>query len=119
MRQDRLLLRNILCHCRIGVTDAERGGLQKIEVDLELYADLAEAGKTGELRRTIDYREVCQTVRDLLETSPFSLIETAATRILDRVLEQFPTQRAVVRVRKFILPEVGYVEIQMERAMDT
>ena len=60
---DRLALRAILCMCHIGVTEDERRERQRIEVDVELYADLEEAGTSGDLRRTIDYRDVCESVR--------------------------------------------------------
>ena len=115
MTPDRLALRNILCRCRIGVTEKERRDPQKIEVDVELGLDLQEAGRAGDLDRTVDYREVCQVVRELLETTTFNLIEAAASGALDRLLERFPVEYAVVRVRKFILPDVQHVEVRMER----
>jgi dihydroneopterin aldolase len=113
-RADRLALSAILCRCHIGVTEEERRERQKIEVDLELFADLEEAGRTGDLKCTIDYREVCEAVRGMLESGSFHLVEAAARGVLDLVLARFPVDRAIVRVRKFVLPDVGHVEIQME-----
>ena len=113
-RADRLALTGILCRCHIGVTEEERRERQKIEVDLELFADLEEAGRTGDLKCTIDYRDVCEAVRGMLEGGSFHLVEAAARGVLDLVLARFPVDRAIVRVRKFVLPEVGHVEIQME-----
>lgn len=115
MRLDRLALREVQCLCHIGVTEEERRDRQRIELDLEIFADLAEAGRSGDLRRTIDYREVCDAVRGMLESGSFHLIETAASRVLDLVLERFAVSRAVVRIRKFVLPKVAHVEVQMER----
>jgi dihydroneopterin aldolase len=114
-RLDRLALRDILCMCHIGVTEEERRERQRLEIDLELYADLEEAGRGGDLRRTIDYRDVCESVRGHLEGGAFHLVEAAARSVLDLVLAKFPVRRAVVRVRKFVLPRVGHVEVQMER----
>ena len=114
-RMDRLALQGMICMCRIGVTEEERRERQKIEVDLEIYADLEDAGRTGELGRTIDYREVCESVRGHLESGTFHLVEAAARSVLDLVLSKFPAGRAVVRVRKFVLPRVGHVEVRMER----
>lgn len=116
--EDRLALSGILCLCHIGVTEEERRERQKIEVDLELFADLEEAGRSGDLRKTIDYREVSEAVRGLLEDGTFHLVEAAARGVLDLVLSRFPIRRAVVRVRKFVLPEVGHVEVQMERGRE-
>jgi dihydroneopterin aldolase len=112
---DRLALRDILCMCHIGVTEEERRQRQRLEVDLELYADLEEAGRSGDLGRTIDYRDVCESVRGHLEGGTFHLVEAAARSVLDLVLSKFPVSRAVVRIRKFVLARVGHVEVQMER----
>lgn len=114
--QDRLALHDIQCQCHIGVTEEERRERQRLAVDLELYADLGEAGRSGDLKKAIDYREVCEAVRGLLESGTFRLIEAAAAQVLDLVLQRFPAGRAVVRVRKFVLPRVGHVEVQMERS---
>lgn len=116
--EDRLALSGIQCRCHIGVTEEERRERQKIEVDLELFADLEDAGRTGDLLRTIDYREVCEAVRGLLEGGAFHLVEAAARGVLDLVLSRFPVRRVVVRVRKFVLPQVGHVEVQMERGRE-
>jgi len=113
--EDRLALRDILCMCHIGVTKEERRERQKLEVDLELFADLEDAGRTGDMRLTIDYRDVCESVRGLLEGGTFHLVEAAARSVLDLVLTRFPVRRAVVRVRKFVLPRVGHIEVHMER----
>jgi len=113
---DRLTLSGVVCMCHIGVTEEERKAPQKIEVDLDLYAELGEAGRSGVLSQTIDYRQVCEAVRSLMEESRFHLIEAAAHAVLERVLERFrPVRRAVVRVRKYVLPNVTHVEVQMER----
>ncbi len=114
--EDRLALSGIQCRCHIGVTEEERRERQKIEVDVDLYADLEEAGRSGDLRKTIDYREVCEAVRGLLEGGTFHLVEAAAHGVLDLVLARLPVSRAMVRVRKFVLPQVGHVEVQMERS---
>jgi 7,8-dihydroneopterin aldolase/epimerase/oxygenase len=113
---DRLSLRAIRCQCHIGVTEEERRTRQRIEVDLDLWADLEEAGRTADLGRTIDYRVVADTVRALCEGRPYHLVEALAAAILDEVLARFArVSRADVRVRKYVLPEVDHIEIAMER----
>ena len=117
-REDRLSLSAIVCMCHIGVTEEERRERQRIEVDLELYANLEDAGRTGDLGRAIDYRQVCDAARGLLESGSFHLIEAAAREVAGLVLARFPARRVVVRVRKFVLPKVGHVEVQLERGRD-
>jgi dihydroneopterin aldolase len=118
MRDDRLSLRAILCRVHIGVTEEERRERQKIEVDLDLRLDLAPAVRTGDLRATIDYREVCDAVRGFLQSGTFRLVETAAGGVADLVLQRFAARRVTVRLRKFVLPDVGHVEVELERARE-
>lgn len=112
---DRLSLSGIVCRCHIGVTEEERRERQRIEVDLDLAVDLEEAGRTGDLGKTIDYRRVCEAARGYLEAGSFHLVEAAATGVATVVLEQFPVTRVAVRVRKFVLPHVAHVEVRIER----
>ena len=117
-RLDRLSLHDIRCLCHIGVTEGERRSRQTLAVDLDLYADLAVAARTSVLSETIDYQEVCDAVRERLGSESFHLIEAAASSLLDLVMERFPVRRAVVRIRKFVLPGVADVEVEMERRGD-
>ena len=115
---DRLSLAGIVCMCHIGVTEEERRERQRIEVDLDLFADLEEAGRSGDLGRAIDYRQVCDAVRGLLESGSFNLIEAAAREVAGLALARFAARRVVVRIRKFVLPQVGHVEVRLERGRE-
>ncbi|HEX9428385.1 MAG TPA: dihydroneopterin aldolase [Candidatus Polarisedimenticolia bacterium] len=115
MRDDRLSLHAILCRVHIGVTDEERRERQKIEVDLDLRCDLEPAARSGDLRATLDYREVCEAVRGFLEDGRFHLVEAAAGGVADLVLTRFAARRVTVRLRKFVLPDVGHVEVELQR----
>ena len=117
-RVDRLSVAALRCRCHIGVTEEERRERQRLEIDLDLYADLEEAGRSADLARTVDYRDLCERVRGLLEERPWHLVEAAAVAVLDLVFERWrpPVSRAVVRVRKYVLPDVAHVEVEMERS---
>ena len=115
MTTGRLILKEIECRVHIGVTEGERTERQRLEVDLELDADLTRACVSSDLRDTIDYRAVCDQVRAHLEAGSFNLVEAAASQVLDLLFERFPIARAVVRVRKFVLPRVGHVAVELER----
>jgi dihydroneopterin aldolase len=113
---DRLTLAALRLMAHIGVTEEERRERQRLELDLELYADLEPAGQSGDLRHTVDYRQAADAVRALVEGRPWHLVEAAAHATVAEILERFPqVGRAVVRVRKYVLPETAYVEVQMER----
>jgi dihydroneopterin aldolase len=115
-RLDRLTLEGLTCQVRIGVTEAERGTPQRVDIDLDLYAELGQAGRIADLGLTIDYRAGADRVRALLEARTFNLVEVVAVAIIDLVFERFRSVRKVgVRVRKYVLPNVAHVEVAMER----
>lgn len=114
--RDRLTVHALKVMAHIGVTEEERRDRQRLEVDVDLFADLEKAGRTGDLASTIDYRQVADALRALLEGRPWHLVEAAARGSLDVLFERFPAVfRAVVRVRKYVLPDTAHVEIEMER----
>jgi len=97
---DRIVLKNIQVEGRHGVPDEERAVPQPFEVDVELGLDLAPAGATDDLARTIDYSAVDALVRGVVGTESFRLLETIAATIAERILAGFPVDDVVVRVRK-------------------
>jgi dihydroneopterin aldolase len=97
---DRIALQGMSFSGRHGVGAAEREHAQRFKVDIELDADLSEAGRTDRLADTIDYRQVRAIAKDAIEGESVKLIETLATRIAEGVLA-LPKVRAVtVRVAK-------------------
>jgi dihydroneopterin aldolase len=88
---------------RHGVLEEERVQPQPFEIDVELSLDLSPAGASDDLRRTADYREVFEIVRDTIEGSSRQLIESLAETIAARLLADFATVgvgEVLVRVRK-------------------
>lgn len=82
---------------RHGCLEAERALGQKFIVDVEVECDLSRAGATDELVDTLDYVRVFEIAREEIEGEARNLLETVATRIASRVLED---ERAIsVRVR--------------------
>lgn len=105
---------------RHGVRPAERENAQEFKVDIELEADLSEAGRTDQLMDTIDYSPVHAIAKQTIEGESVKLLETLAARIAGRVLE-LPRIRAVsVRVAKRpvgMMPiEAAAVHIKRTRA---
>jgi dUTP pyrophosphatase len=94
---------------------------QRFIVDLRLGVDLAAAGRSDDLTRTVDYGKVVDAVRTIVEGPPVKLIEALAENIAASVLEQFPlVDRAEVRVAKPSAPVAaapsGLVAVEINRA---
>jgi dihydroneopterin aldolase len=101
---DRISLTNMVFQARHGVNDWEKAEPQRFEVDVELAVDVQPAGLEDDIARTVDYRGVYATTRQVVESTTFNLIEALAEAIAHEILGDQPLVReAVVRVRK---PEV-------------
>ena len=99
--RDRIVLVGLAFEARHGVNDWEKTQAQRFEVDVELILGTRGAGTSDELAQTIDYREVYEAVRRVIEGPPVDLIETLAESIARDVLAANDRARkVVVRVRK-------------------
>lgn len=108
---DRIYLHEMVFMGRHGVTDEERAEPQQIEVDLDVGLDLRPAGRSDELSDTVDYSELFETCREIVEQRTFHLLEGIAEAIAGRILERYPAIESVgVRVKKPGLPIEGQVE---------
>lgn len=117
---DQILLEGMSFSGRHGVRPAERENAQEFKVDIELEADLSDAGRTDQLADTIDYSTVHRIAKQTIEGESVKLLETLAARIAERVLD-LPKIRAVsVRVAKrpvSMMPiEAAAVHIKRTRA---
>ena len=98
---DRIVLAGMAFEARHGVNDWEKEQAQRFEVDVELILRTRDAGTSDELAQTIDYREVYDAVRRVLEGPPVDLIETLAESIARDVLAaNRRARKVIVRVRK-------------------
>ena len=119
---DRVVLAGMAFQARHGVNDWEKVQAQRFEVDVELCFDVQAAGVDDDLARTIDYRAVYATTRQIVESTTFNLIEALAEAIAhELLLEHARVDEVVVRVRK---PEVkldgplAYSGVEIHRVRD-
>jgi dihydroneopterin aldolase len=88
-----------------GALPEEQDRAQPFEVDLDLGADLATAGRTDALPDTVDYGLVVAAVERIVGRERHRLLERLAARIADEVLAVDPRIDAVtVTVRKLRPP---------------
>jgi len=98
---DRVVLAGLAFQARHGVEPREKVEAQRFEVDVELLLDLQPAGLEDDLARTVDYGLVYATVRQIVESTTFNLIEALAEAIAHEILAEQPrVGEVVVRVRK-------------------
>ena len=97
----------------VGVPDEERVQPQRLLITIDMTFDFSSAAVTDRVTKTIDYAEVTQKVIKFGEGRSWKLIEKVATDVADLVLNDFQPEAVTVLVKKFPLPQVGYVSVSV------
>ena len=118
---DKILLRGMRFWGFHGVLEAEQALGQVFIIDLELRGDFGPAGVQDDLERAVNYADIYQRVKDIVEGERYRLIEALAERLASRILAEFEIREALVRVNKPHAPIPGpfdnvAVEIVREKA---
>lgn len=71
---------------------------QRFRANVSLAVDLTEAGLTDDLRKTVNYAEVFDVCRSVVEGATRKLIESVAEEIARLIMEKFSAQVKGVRV---------------------
>ncbi len=116
---DKIVLNDMLFYGYHGVLPEETKLGQKFRVDVELYFNLAAAGRTDDLTTTVSYVDVFNLCKLLVEGTPCKLIEMLAESIASAVLASFElVDHCVVTVVKENPPIpglLGAATIQIKR----
>jgi dihydroneopterin aldolase len=81
-----------------GALEEEKILGQRFRANISLAVDLAEAGTSDDLRKTVNYAEVFEVCRSIVEGEPRKLIESVAEEISRQILERFGSKVHGVRV---------------------
>ncbi len=72
-----------------GVFPEENKLGQRFIVDLMVLVDLKKAGVTDELEHSVNYGELFQVCKEVVEGKSYKLVEAVAEKIAENVLKQF------------------------------
>lgn len=103
---DRIELRGLRVAGIVGVLPHERTTAQPLELDLDVVADLAPAGRSDDLADTIDYGAVCDAVEAAVAAARPQLLEALAERVAATVLAQDDRIAEVVVALRKLRPPV-------------
>lgn len=121
LRGDLIRLSGVRAFGHHGVLEHERRDGQDFVVDVTLAVDLAAAGASDDLQRTVNYAEVATDVVAVVTGPPRDLIETVAEEIAARALARPLVEAVEVIVHKPSAP-VGVpfddVEVVVRRERD-
>ena len=120
---DRIVLQDMRFEGRHGVHEREQREDQPFAVDVELLLNLQPAGVEDDLAKTVDYGEVFEICRAIVESTSYRLIEALAEALAHEILATFSIAEVVVRVRKLRPPIDGTlgwagVEIRRQRSVE-
>lgn len=112
---DAVFLQGLEVQARLGVPDEERSRPQRVLIDLELGLDLKNAGRGDDVAQTIDYAQVAQEVKHLVQGRSFKLVEAVAESVAAFIVDRFPVAEVCVKVRKFSVPGTESVGVSLVR----
>jgi dihydroneopterin aldolase len=101
---DRIELLGLRVFGTHGVHEAERRAPQPFEVDLYMSVDTEVPSRTDELSDTADYSAAADAVAQVLAGPPHRLLESLASEIAARVLEDRHVASVTVGLRKLSPP---------------
>ncbi|HBA86130.1 MAG TPA: dihydroneopterin aldolase [Verrucomicrobia bacterium] len=97
---DKIFIRDLALRCIVGIYPEERREKQDVIVNIVLEADLSPAARTDRIEDAVNYKEIKQSVRAMVEESQFFLIERLAGRIASLCLDNPKVMNVTVTVDK-------------------
>lgn len=107
---DKILAKGLTFKGYHGILPQEKEQPQKFIVDLILFLDLYPAGIADDLQKTVNYNEVYEQVKRIVERESYNLIEALAENIAASLLFSFPIKCVEVTVYKPEAPVNGEFE---------
>ena len=113
---DHILIEGLRCFAYVGVPEAERRHRQRLLLDIALETSLAKAGRTDDVRATVDYAHAAMLAKRIAEERPYRLVEAIAERAAAALLKAFSSVESVtIRVRKLSVPQAESVGVEITR----
>ena len=100
MREDQILIKDLLLRGIIGINDWEREKKQEMRMKIVMFGDLHRAGESDNLQHSINYRTVTKKVIKQVEGNKPYTVEALAAQIAKICLKQEGVTRVQVRVEK-------------------
>jgi dihydroneopterin aldolase len=119
---DKIIIKGIEFYGYHGVTFAEQELGQRFVVDVELELPLEKAGRTDQLKDTVDYRKVYSIIKNMEQQKRYKLLEAMAFEIAEVILREFDMVYTVnVCIKKLYVPVGGIIEytgVSIKRTRD-
>ncbi len=111
-----VFIRDLRLDAHIGVFRHEEGRSQPVRINIDLTVTDAGPPQGDQLEHVVDYHEVVQGVRDIVDAGHVRLVETLAELVAARCLEDARVQVARVRIEKLAaIDSAASVGVEIER----
>lgn len=97
---DKVFIKDLLVRGIIGVSERERSQPQDIVINITLFTDISEGGRTDDIEKCTNYRTVAKAVIAHVETVCRFTVEALATDLVKICFEMPDVQEVTVRVEK-------------------
>ena len=97
---DKIILKGMRFYGFHGLHDEERKTGQYFLVNLECITNLHKAGVSDNIEDTINYSDIYQKVRRIIEGTPRNLLEAVAEEIADVLISDYPIKKVTINISK-------------------
>jgi dihydroneopterin aldolase len=120
---DCIKLSNMGFYAFHGTTKEEKAVGQRFFLDVYIYLNLRQAGRSDSVKDTVDYEKAYNLIRNMMNTRKYHLIEALAEDVANTMFSHFHNiERIQVSVRKPNVPLTGIldcVEVTIHREKGT
>ena len=112
---DKISIKGIQAHGYHGLLEDERNNGQLFIVDVEVELDLSKAGKSDDIKKSVDYNALAILIHNQITGPAVNLIESLAYRIGIKALDSFKEIDEIkVTVHKPKAPiEVSFTDVSV------
>ncbi|MDD2418426.1 MAG: dihydroneopterin aldolase [Oscillospiraceae bacterium] len=118
---DKIIIKGLRIFAYHGVNPEEKENGQMFELDVTLATDLSKPGVSDNLGDTANYAKVIKLITATFQLEKNDLIERAAQRVADAILENHPVMSVTLLLKKPQAPmkaDFDYVAVEITRGRD-
>lgn len=97
---DKVFIKDLLVRGIIGVSERERAQPQDIVVNVTLFTDISNGGKSDNIDDCVNYRTVTKGIINHIQSVSRYTVEALATDIANLCLEFSAVNKAIIKVEK-------------------
>jgi FolB domain-containing protein len=116
---DQVFINDLLARGIIGINDWEREKPQDILINIIIFTDLSEAGRTDNITYSVNYRTIAKKAQEKAETAKRLTVEALAADIAEICLQEKGVVKVRVKVEKpNAVRFARSVGVEIERSKD-